>query len=151
MATFATAEDIANELRAASKKSSRAVSEALAARISDNFHVTHKRGNPDDGPRPGWVARSDRMAYAMAWENAMADFHEIADDISAEGDQLTHNFTVIGTLPDGTAVSASCFTTYTVVDGYLARVLADTAPNAGPQLMNALKIGAYDRATHSTG
>jgi hypothetical protein len=106
--------------------------EALIPHLADTVDLVHYPDRlPIDGPTPA-ATIADRMRGDFLTA-ALRDGHQVADAITVEGDAIKAAQRVIGTLPDGTAVSVPLTQAFTFADGRIVRVdisadPADTAP-----------------------
>jgi ketosteroid isomerase-like protein len=136
-----TANDIADELRAAYKISPEAAAEALGARLAEKFEFRHDPPTPADGMAEAATAIVGRRNELVAFRKALTDFSETAE-ISTEGDELLILLTITGTLADGRPLSANIDARYRVADGEIVGMLAKLPAN-GPMLMEALQAGGW--------
>jgi hypothetical protein len=144
MPTNLTTNEIAESLRQAWARGPQDAAAVLGSHMAEMFEVHHHPGVPGDGPRPGAEYAADRANQVKAFCVAMPDYREEAS-ITTNGDELTVQFSMAGTLPDGADLFYEVRAEYRTSDGEIIGVDAHplTRDESGI-LFRALQLGGYE-------
>ena len=134
-------EQVADGLREANVAGYIEGREFVYGMLPEFVHVYRTPSWNDDGPQ----AREDWVGYGrteiVAFRNAMPDFHQEDITTSVDGNRISLDRTICGTLADGTELRILISNVYTVEDDQITRIDVDLDPASVARIRAALQSG----------
>ena len=106
--------------------------------VADHVDVMNMVHDPSGGPLDGPITGEQvRALYGFEVENMYSKVfpngYTVTGPVSVEGDDVVTEFTMSGTLADGTEVSTTSLTNWTVENGRIVACFAKSVPGEGEQ------------------
>lgn len=136
MSKDATAEEVAAELRAALDGGPKSLMDAAGKRFGDKVEVFHEPPMESDKVMDGAELRTMTGGETAAIEQGIPDA-SYQGTVTVDGDDITVEATLSGSLPDGDSFAVTIPMMFTVKDGDIVRMGSKVDPAAGEQMMKA--------------
>jgi hypothetical protein len=143
MAKNATTDEVAAELRAALDGGPKSLIDAAGRRFGDKVEVVHEPAMPSDGVMDGAELRTMTGNETAAIEQGIPDA-SYEGTVTVDGDDITVNATLSGSLPDGDTFAVTIPMMFTVKDGEVVRMGSKLDPGVGEQMMKAFSSAGIE-------